>query len=127
MLTRKEGLPQKLNICLVSTQFPLANTAGEVSFLWPIARGLVKQGHSVTVLSWRNKRRLDVVQRQGVKALFLGETAGSSEENFPQLVLRKFQQLHTETPFHLVHSLDGSGFEVGLRRKELGVAVVYDV
>src|ERR1700722_12805622 len=110
-------VPQKLNICLVSTQFPLSNTAGEISFLWPVARGLVKQGHSVTVLSWRNKRRLEVVERDGVKALFLGEFAGALVENFPQLVLRKFQQLHSQNPFHLLHSLDASGLQVGLRRK----------
>lgn len=118
---------KSMNICLVSAQFPLANSAGEVSFLWPIARGLVKQGHKVTVLSWRNKRRLDVVARDGVKALFLGETPGASVENFPQMVLRKFQELHRQTPFHLVHSLDASGYQIGLRRKEFGVAVVYDV
>jgi hypothetical protein len=43
------------------------------------------------------------------------------------MVLRKFQQLHRDTPFHLVHSLDNSGVEVGRRRKALGVAVVFDV
>src|SRR6185312_6106240 len=69
----------------------------------------------------------DVVETGGVKALFLGETPGASIENFPQMALRRFQQLHAAKPFHLVHSLDASGFEVGLRRKELGVAVVYDV
>lgn len=117
-----------MNICLISNHFPLAGSAaGEVSFLWPIARGLVRQGHKVTVLSWRNKRRLDVVERDGVKALFLGEAIGATLENFPQMILRKFQQLHSATPFHLVHSLDASGLEVGMRRKELGVAVVYDV
>ncbi len=120
-------MPSKLNICLVTTKFPLANTAGEISFLWPIARGLVKLGHSVTVLSWRNKNRLPLVERDGVKALYLGETPGTSIEGFPQLVLEKFRQLHVATPFHLLHSLDAAGFEVGKRRKALGVAVVYDV
>jgi len=118
---------QKLNICLVSTHFPLANTAGEISFLWPIARGLVRQGHTVTVLAWRNKRRIDFVERDGVKAMFLGESIGAVLENFPQMVLKKFQQLHQQTPFHLVHSLDATGREIARRRKDLGVAVVYDV
>jgi glycosyltransferase involved in cell wall biosynthesis len=62
-----------------------------------------------------------------VKAYFLGEGNALLVENFPELVWRKFQQLHCETPFDLVHSLDASGFEVGRRRKELGVAVVFDV
>src|SRR5690349_19143623 len=127
MFFRKPEDPKQLNICLVSTKFPLANTAGEISFLWPIARGLVKKGHNVTVLSWRNKNRIPMVERDGVKALYLGESAGASQENFPQLVLNKFIQLHKTTPFHLLHSLDASGSAVARRRKELGVAVVYDV
>jgi 1,2-diacylglycerol 3-alpha-glucosyltransferase len=118
---------EPLNICIVSRRFPLLNTSGEIGFLFPIARGLVRQGHKVTVLSWRNKSRLDFVEVGGVKAYFLGEGNAAPVENFPEQVVRKFQQLHKEQPFHLVHSLDNSGFEVGRRRKSLGVAVVYDV
>jgi len=116
-----------LNICLVSAKFPLAHTAGEISFLWPIARGLVKRGHKVTVLSWRNKNRIQMVEKDGVQALYLGEQSGAVFDNFAQMVLKKFKQLHAESPFHLVHSLDTSGLEIGLQRKALGVAVVYDV
>lgn len=116
-----------MTICLVSERFPLLNTSGEVGFLWPIARGLVKLGHRVTVISWRNKSRLPFVEQNGVKAYFLGETTGATIENFPSMVLRKFQTIHHETPFDLVHSLDASGVEIAERRKPLGVAVVYDV
>jgi glycosyltransferase involved in cell wall biosynthesis len=124
---RPVELPKKFNICLVSAKFPLADTGGEIGFLWPIARGLVRQGHGVTVLSWRNKSRINMVEKDGVKALYLGEQTGAVFENFPQLVLKKFSQLHVEQPFHLVHSLDASGLQIGLKRRELGVAVVYDV
>ncbi len=116
-----------LNICLVSRRFPLQNASGEIGFLWPIARGLVKQGHSVSVLTWRNRDRVDFVEREGVKAYFLGEGHSASIDAFPDLVLRKFQALHKQKPFHLMHSLDGSGLKVGLLRKQLGVACVYDV
>lgn len=118
---------EPLNICIVSRRFPLMNHSGEIGFLFPIARGLVRQGHRVTVLSWRNKSRIEFVEVGGVKAYFLGEGNSAPPEAFPDQVLRKFQQLHRESPFSLVHSLDNSGFEVGRRRKELGVAVVYDV
>lgn len=116
-----------LNICLVSRRFPLAGSAGDLGFLWPIARGLVRLGHQVSVISWRNRARLDFIERDGVKAYFLGEGNSSPVETFPEQALRKFQQLHRQTPFQLVHSLDSSGIQIGLRRKELGVAVVYDV
>src|SRR5436305_757425 len=112
MFFRKPELPSKFNICLVSTQFPLSNSADDISFLWPIARGLVKQGHTVTVLSWRNKRRIAKVEKDGVKALFLGETPGATPDRFPTMVLRKFQELHAKEPFHLVHSLDATGVQI---------------
>jgi len=124
---QKQAKSEPLNICLVSERFPLLNTSGEVGFLWPIARGLVKLGHKVTVISWRNKSRLPFVEQNGVKAYFLGETTGATKENFSNMVLRKFQTIHQQTPFDLVHSLDGSGHEIAGRRKPLGVAVVYDV
>ena len=127
MATSDPVKSESLHICLVSERFPLLNTSGEVGFLWPIARGLVRLGHKVTVLSWRNKNRIPFVEQNGVRAFFLGESPGTARENFPHLVLRKFQTLHEQTAFHLVHSLDGSGFEIALRRKPLGVAVVYDV
>ncbi len=118
---------EPLNICIVSEKFPLTNPSGEVSFLWPIARGLVKRGHKVTVISWRNKNRLAFVERDGVRAFFLGEGSLATVQAFPEMVLNKFRQLHAQDQFHLLHSLDDSGFEVGRRRSELGVAVVYDV
>src|SRR6185312_3554154 len=101
----KPHLGAKLNICLVSANFPLANTTGEIGFLWPVARGLVRLGHQVTVLGWRNKNRVYMVEKDGVKALYLGEQGSASFDNFPLLALKKFSQLHAETPFDLVHSL----------------------
>lgn len=118
---------ESLNICIVSERFPLQNQAGEVGFLWPIARGLVRLGHRVTVISWRNKNRIPFVEQSGVKAYFLGEGSTSNAEMFPELVLHKFEQLHNETPFHLVHSLDASGLLVGQQRRKLGIPVIYDV
>src|SRR3989344_8166792 len=105
-------MAQPLNICLTSRRFPLADNSGDVGFLWPIARGLVRQGYSVTVLSWRNRARRDFVEKEGVKAYFLGEGHTGLVESFPELALRKFQLLHRQTPFHLVHSLDASGLQV---------------
>ncbi|MGE0527211.1 MAG: glycosyltransferase family 4 protein [Bdellovibrionales bacterium] len=121
-------MSESLNICIASRHFPLLNTSGEIGFLWPIARGLVKRGHKVTVLSWRNKNRLDFVEVDGVQAFFLGESrSANTADQFPELVIQKFKQLHGQNPFHLLHSLDDSGFEVGRSRNGLGVAVVYDV
>ncbi len=116
-------MSESLNICLVSRRFPLLSSNNEIGFLWPIARGLVKLGHTVSVITWRNRERVDYLEREGVKAYFLGESPGAVMANFPDLVLRKFRTLHRDRPFHLVHSLDNSGVQVGLSRRELGVAL----
>ncbi|MGE4132524.1 MAG: glycosyltransferase family 4 protein [Bdellovibrionales bacterium] len=116
-----------LNICIVSERFPLLNTSGEVGFLWPIARGLVRLGHKVTVISWRNRRKIPFVEQNGVRAYFLGEGALNSRENFAEHAFQKFAEIHRREPFDLVHSLDASGFEIGRQRKKLDVAVVFDV
>ena len=126
-MPRESAAPPALNICIVSRRFPLMNQAGEIGFLFPIARGLVRQGHRVTVLAWRNRAKLNYVERDGVRAFFLGEGVTALPESFPEIAYGKFRELHAEQPFHLVHSLDDGGREVGRRRKGLGVAVVYDV
>ena len=126
-MAQENAAPSALNICIVSRRFPLMNQSGEIGFLFPIARGLVKQGHRVTVLSWRNKNRLDYVEQGGVRAYFLGETTATLPGQFPEAVLNKFTELHTREPFHLVHSLDDSGSALARRRKRLGCAVVFDV
>ncbi len=116
-----------LKICIVSRRFPLMDSSGEVSFLWPIARGLVRAGHQVTVLSWTNRRQMAFVERDGVKAYFLGEQPGARPDEFSDLAHRYFQELHELEPFDVVHCLDNSGLKIGKDRKNLNVAVVYDV
>ncbi len=125
-MTRKD-LPYPLNICLIAAEFPILGRAADHGFLWPIARGLAKKGHNITVISWRNPQGKTEIEQDGVKAFFLGETPRTHFENFPILVDKKFSILHSQDPFHLVHSVDSSGIEVGLKKKLYKVAMTYDV
>ncbi|MBV2167778.1 MAG: glycosyltransferase family 4 protein [Bdellovibrio sp.] len=127
-MTKKSRLPETLNICLTSHRFPILSRATDHGFLWPIAKGLAKEGHKVTVLAASSPLKKPEVTRDGVRVLFLHEGAKNlSHMNFQMAVRQRFAQLHKEDPFHLVHSIDKSGYRIGSRKKEFHVAMAYDV
>lgn len=128
MFKRKKSLPESLNICLTSQRFPILSRATDHGFLWPIAKGLAKEGHKVTVLAANSPLKKSEVIRDGVRVLFLQEGAkNTSPASFQMAVRQKFLQLHKEEPFHLIHSIDRSAYRISSRKSELGVAVAYDV
>lgn len=127
-MAKKSRLPETLNICLSSYRFPILSRATDHGFLWPIAKGLAKEGHKVTVLAATSPLKKPEVVRDGVRVLFLHEGAKNlSHLSFQSAVYQRFTQLHKEDPFHIVHSIDKSGFRIGDRKENLKVAMAYDV
>lgn len=127
-MLKKSRLPEALNICLTSHRFPILSRATDHGFLWPIAKGLAREGHKVTVLAATSALKKPEVVRDGVRVFYLLEGAKNlSHLSFQMAVRQKFTQLHKEEPFHLVHSIDKSGYRIGTRKKKLKVAVAYDV
>ncbi len=123
----KKQLPQILNICFIAREFPILGRAADYGFLWPIARGLVAKGHHVTILSWQNPDHREEVIKDEVHAYFLGEKSKEPRGQFPKLANHKFISLHKQNKFHIVHSLDRSGYEVGKQKNNYKVAMAYDV
>jgi glycosyltransferase involved in cell wall biosynthesis len=124
----KRPFPKSLNICLMAQKFPILGRASDHGFLWPIATGLVANGHRVTIIAGRSNIGKPMVERGGVTAYFLLEgTALESRETFRNMALAKFRELHTANQFDLVHSIDDSAVKVGQFKKEFKVAVSYDV
>lgn len=119
--------PDKLNICIVAKEFPILGRAVEHGFLWPIARGLALKGHSVTVLSWKSPQAKTEIIKDDVHAYFIGQNTFKRIEEFPELALGKLKQLHAEKPFHIVHSIDDSGIPIAKLKKDLNLAMAFDV
>ena len=120
--SRRES-PPLLNLCLIAANFPTVGRTTENGFLWPVARGLARQGHKVTVLtSGASEPEGDRLQ-DGIQVYFVGQNLGQ----FAHLALQKFSELHSKQPFHLVHSLDGSAQAIAELKTEFKVAVAYDV
>jgi hypothetical protein len=125
-------VPDSMNICIVANRFPILGRATDHGFLWPIAKGLASRGHQVTAIAARSPLGKQEVVRDGVRVFYLYEGfPNSSGLRFEDAVYRKFQELHQSTPFHLVHSIDRSGFLIGRRKGRskgrLNVAMAYDV
>lgn len=124
----KRKLPELLNICLVGYKFQILSRATDHGFLWPIAKGLAKQGHKVTVISSSSPIGKPEVHRDDVTAYYLKEGLKNFKNfNFTHSAYEKFQLLHKQEPFHLVHSLDDSGLQIGLHKKKHQIAMAYDV
>ncbi|MBS1971307.1 MAG: glycosyltransferase family 4 protein [Bdellovibrionales bacterium] len=126
-MKKKNTLPESLNICLVSNRFQILSRSTDAGFLWPIARGLAKQGHKVTVISTKSPIGKAEINRDGVRTFYLQES-GSNLKNlkFEEAALQKFIELHKSEPFHILHSLDNSGRRIARRKDEFKVAVAYD-
>jgi 1,2-diacylglycerol 3-alpha-glucosyltransferase len=123
VLFKKRTAPSQLNICLVAKRFPLLGRNADTGFLWPVARGLVQRGHKVTVLTARTPFAAEnTLEKDGVTAHLFGD-----RKTFSSQVFGRFERIHRENPFHLVHSLDDSGLSIGLQRRQLRVAMAYDV
>jgi glycosyltransferase involved in cell wall biosynthesis len=119
-------VPSTLNICVVANKFPLRRDSDELGFLWPVAKGLSQRGHSVTVLSTTNSLNQSEITLDGVKAYYL-KTGRDSATPFSELLVNKFQKLHKENPFHILHCLDSSGFVLSREKKTLHIPIAFDV
>ncbi|MBL7689362.1 MAG: glycosyltransferase family 4 protein [Bdellovibrionaceae bacterium] len=145
LFSHREPLPSQLNIALISQYAPLTQTrtSGRLagpSFLRLIARGLAFRGHNVTIITGESVAGPGgtTLEADGVRIVSLASPRSarhralraSHQPRFQDLVRRRFLELHKETPFHLVHALDGSAVRVGQMKKAVGVAsfaMAYDV
>jgi 1,2-diacylglycerol 3-alpha-glucosyltransferase len=123
----KREMPSQLRICIVAAQFPILGRAADHGFLWPVAKGLARSGHDVTILSWKNPQRRREIEQDGVKGYFLGEETSRTKADFPLLLNEHFSKLHAQNPFHIVHSIDNTGLEIGKLKRNYKVAMAYDV
>ncbi len=122
-----KSIPETLNICLVAEKFPIIGRTHARGFIAPIARGLVKAGHKVSVIAWDNPLGEKEIEQEGIKTYFVAGANTSRTELFSRRVHQKFSELHSKDPFHIVHSLTHSAIRVGYEKKNLGIAIAYDV
>lgn len=121
-------LPPKMRICLIGQKISALSRSTDSGLLWPLARGLTERGHEVTIISTTSPVKRAEIFRDGIRAYYLNEGQPQYKTmKFSDAAHRKFVSLHQEKPFHIVHSLEQSGFKIGRHKKNLNVSVAYDV
>ncbi len=121
-------LPEKLRICLIGQKIPVLSRSSDTGLLWPLARGLTERGHEVTIISTSTALKRPEVFRDGIRAFYLNEGQPQYKTiRFADAAQRKFVHLNNEKPFHIVHSLDESGFKIGRHKHNLNISMAYDV
>jgi glycosyltransferase involved in cell wall biosynthesis len=121
-------LPERLRICLIGQKISVLSRSSDTGLLWPLARGLTERGHEVTIISTSSPLKRSEVFRDGVRAYYLNENQPHYKTtSFSEAVHKKFISLNKEKPFHLVHSLDNSGYKIGRHKKNLDISIAYDI
>ena len=121
-------IPDKLRICLIGQKIPVLSRSTDAGLLWPLARGLTERGHEVTIISASTPLKKPEIFRDGIRAYYLNEGQPQYKTvRFSDAAHRKFVALNKEKPFHIVHSLDQSGFKIGRHKKNLNISMAYDV
>lgn len=124
----KKDFPEKLRICLVGQKISVLSRSSDTGLLWPLARGLTELGHDVTIISTSTPLKRPEIFRDGIRAYYLNEGQPQYKTfKFSDAALKKFSSLHQDKPFHIVHSLDQSGFKIGRNKKKLNLCMAYDV
>lgn len=121
-------LPERLRICLIGQKIPVLSRSTDTGLLWPLARGLTERGHEVTIISTSTALKRPEVFRDGIRAYYLNEGQPQYKTvRFADAAHRKFVALNREKAFHLVHSLDESGYKIGRHKHNLNISMAYDV
>lgn len=120
---------KKLRICLIGQKILVQSRSSDTAMLWPLAQGLSKRGHDVTIISTSSPLKKSEIIRDGIKAYYIYDDIKikSKHHKFVDLCHKKFTQLHNEKPFDLVHSLDNSAYKIGRHKKSFNVKIAYDI
>ncbi|MCB9072054.1 MAG: glycosyltransferase family 4 protein [Bdellovibrionaceae bacterium] len=122
------SLPQFLRIAIIAPKFPITSHTNVYGLIWPILKTLSKQGHDITVFSWKSALGEAQITVENVRIHFIGDAAKSNNmKDFPRLVFEAFSREHTQNPFHIVHSLTDDAILIARRRKRFKVATIFDI
>ncbi|MBT4761966.1 MAG: glycosyltransferase family 4 protein [Bdellovibrionaceae bacterium] len=131
---KKKVVPEQLNICIITDRLPISGKAIRKGYVWPVARSMVKKGHKVTLISWRNSLAKAHFQNEGVDAYFVGDSEKlpkhlqkTNPQQFNEALLEFFKKLHSEKQFDIVHSLSFWGLIIAKNKRKLKIPVVFNI
>ena len=104
-----------MHICFLSHEYPLWATGGIGSFIQTIGRGLVKEGHIVTVIGWSNLPQCEFINDKGVSICRLPAPKifikGQFIENTYNL-RKKLREINAKIPIDILETNESGLFLV---------------
>lgn len=93
-----------------------------------LCEGLVKRGHQITVFTPKFEIKLDSIEENGVKYVFVPceyrYLYSSSKNSWANKSVAYFEKFHNETKFNLVLAQSSSGIGIVKRKDDLGIKVI---
>lgn len=126
MFFKKKSAPEKLNICLTTRVFPLSQQTSEYGYLWPVAQGLVRAGHKLTVITTQRGQKEDFIHKDGIDIHYVNPRI-ERRSNYTVEVRKKFKELHDKNKFDIIHSMDEIGVAISVRKNIYKVASAFDI
>lgn len=107
-----------MRICMFSRIMPAHAAGGMQDHVQTLSAGLARKGHAVSVITSARADGVEFEIVEGVEIYFLRETAvGRYSAAFWDLSARKFEQLHADRQFDILHSQSIGAY--GARRNAL--------
>lgn len=107
-----------MHICYLSYEYPLWGTGGIGSFIQTIGRGLVTQGHKVSVVGIGNKPYPEELKDEGVEIYRLPARQYFSKAGFIEngwRIRKKLRELHSQVPIDVVEAPEALMFMLSKR------------
>ena len=126
-LFKKKSLPESLQIALASPRLPLMDRS--LGFVWRIAKGLVQQGHEVSLFCDFNPLGEEEWTQEGVNIYCKKSSWNQKQQAYggPDSMWKRFRELHQKRPYHILHSFSHPIGSLAEDRKNLGLALAYDI
>lgn len=107
-----------MNICMFSRIMPAHSVGGMQDHVQTLSGGLVKHGHRVIVITSARADGTELEVVDGVTIHFLnGTPVGRNSYTYWYAAATKFEQLHADQPFDILHSQSVGGY--GIYKKRL--------
>ena len=98
-----------MRICIVAFVVPQHAIGGMQDHTRDLARGLVRAGHEVEVITSRHPEGQSEECKDGVRYLFVNAPRHQNDPMWLRESYAEFIRLHTERPFDVLHSESSSG------------------
>ena len=102
-----------MHICFLSPEYPLWSTGGIGSFIQTIGRGLVKEGHNVTVIGSSNLKNGSFIDDEGVSVYRLSAPKIFKKGKFVEngfKIRKKIKEINSKSPIDIVETSESGLF-----------------